>query len=135
MELFDAYSHALASLAGYALLMIALSAMSLSGRTDEHRCDCGQPKRDYNDAVYRRGRAFQNSIESVGPFVAALMAAILTGGSPLWVNVFASVFLLARIAMAVLHIGTTNQNMRSATWVVGVVCVIALAVIGIIGAF
>lgn len=135
MEIFDAYSHALASMGGYALLMVILGAMSAAGRTADNRCECGQPKRDYDNVVYRRGRAFMNAVESVGPFVAALIAAMLVGGSPLLVNIFATVFLLARIATAVAHIATTNQTLRSATWAVGVVCTIALAVIAIIGAF
>lgn len=135
MEAFDAYGHALAAMGGYALVMMVLGAMSTTGRTPENRCACGQPKRDYDDVVYRRGRAFMNSVESVGPFVAAVMAAMLTGGSPFWVNLLASIFLLARIATAFVHIGTTNQAMRSATWGVGTLCVAGLALIGIVGAF
>lgn len=135
MEVFDAYSHALASLGGFAFLVMVLGAMSLSGRTPENRCACGQPKRDYDDVVYRRGRAFLNAVEAIGPFIAALLAAMLTGGSPFWVNLLASVFLLARIAMAAVHIGTTNQGLRSATWAVGTLCVAGLALIGIVGAF
>ena len=135
MEIFDPYSHALASMAGYALLMIVLSAMSVAGRTAENRCECGQPKRNYDDVAYRRNRAFMNAIETAGPFVMALMAAILTGGSAMWVNIFASVFLIARIATAFVHIATVNQMLRSASWFVSVICVIALALIGVLGAF
>ena len=135
MEIFAAYSHALASLGGYAILMTVLGAMSTAGRSPDNRCECGQPKRNYDDVVYRRGRAFMNSVETVGPFVAALLAAMLTGGSPLWVNIFASIFVLARVATAVAHIGTTNQTLRSATWAIGLFCVLGLAIIGIVGAF
>ena len=135
MEIFDAYSHALAAMGGYALVMMVLGAMSTVGRSADNRCACGQPKRDYDDVVYRRGRAFMNSVETVGPFVAAVMAAMLTGGSPFWVNLLASIFLVARVATAFIHIGTTNQALRSATWGVGAVCIAALAVIGIVGAF
>lgn len=135
MEAFDAYSHALASMGGYALVMMVLGAMSTVGRTPDNRCGCGQPIRNYDDIVYRRGRAFMNSVESVGPFMAATMAAMLTGGSPFWVNLLASLFLLARISTAVVHIGTTNQALRSATWFAGTICVIGLALIGVVGAF
>jgi len=135
MENFDAYSHALASLGGFALLISILGMVSGRGRTADNRCDCGQPKRNYDNVVYRSNRAFMNAIESAGPFIAALMAAMLTGGAPLWVNIFATVFLVARIATAFVHVRTTNQGLRSATWVVGLVCILSLIVIGIVGAF
>lgn len=135
MEMFEPYSHALASLAGFAILMSVLGAMSTRGMTPETRCESGLPKRNYDNLGYRHHRAFMNALEAIGPFIAALMAAILTGGSPLWVNIFASVFLLARVATAAVHIGTTNQGLRSATWAVGLVCVFGLAIMGIVGAF
>lgn len=134
MEFLDAYSHAMAALAAYALLMIVLGAVSTAGRTPENRCDCGQPKRDYNDVVYRRSRAFLNAVEGAGPFIAALLAAVLTGASPFWVNMFASIFIVARVAMAIVHIGTTNQMARSATWAIGTICVVILAIMGLGGA-
>ena len=135
MDIFDVYSHALASLACFAMLISVLGGLSAGGGSPENRCECGQPKRDYDNVVYRRNRAFMNAVESAGPFIAALMAAILTGGSPLWVNIFASVYLLARVATAVVHIGTTNEGLRSATWFVGLLCVFGLAIMGIWGAF
>ncbi len=129
------YSHAIASLGGYAVLMIVLTGLSASGRTDEMRCDCGQVKRDYANAMYRKGRAHANAVESAGPFIAAVVAAIMMGAAPFWVNLFASVFLAARIVMACVHIGTTNQPMRSLFWAISMVCVLALAVMAIWGAF
>lgn len=65
MEQFDAYSHAIASLALWALMSLVLGALSTIGRTAENRCACGQPKRDYSDVVYRRGRAFAKDRKSV----------------------------------------------------------------------
>lgn len=135
MEIFDPYSHALAALAGYAILMMVLGALSTMGRSAENRCDCGQVKRDYSDPAYRRGRAFLNAIEMSGPFTMATLAAILTGGTAFWVNLLAAMFLLARIIMAVVHIKTENQPMRSTFWSVSAVCVAALALIGLFGAF
>ncbi len=135
MDGLELYSHALASLSGFALLMLVLGALSTTGRSADNRCDCGQVKRNYSDPAYRRGRAFANAIEIAGPFAMATLAAILTGSSPFLVNVFASVFLLARIAMAYVHIATEIQPLRSAFWALGTLCVAALAVTGIIGAF
>lgn len=135
MEIFAPYSHAIAALALWALVMIVLSMLSIVGRTPENRCDCGKPKRDYSDPVYRRERAFANAIETSPAFMAATMAAILAGGSPLWVNILASVFLLARLAMAFVHIRTENQSLRSATFTVGWLCVVLLALTALVAVF
>ncbi len=134
MQAFDAYSHALASFGGFALLLIVLSALSTIGRNAENRTASGAVKRDYDDVVYRRGRAFMNAVEAGTPFVAATLGAILVGASPFFVNLLATVFLLARVATAFVHIRTTNQTLRSATWAVGVICVVILAVMTILGA-
>ncbi|THH38990.1 MAPEG family protein [Aliishimia ponticola] len=135
MEIFDPYSHSLAAMAGFAILILVLGALSTVGRTPENRCACGQVKRDYSDPAYRRGRAFMNAIEISGPFVMATLVAIMTGAAPFWVNMLTTVFLVARIATAVVHIATENQGLRSATWAVGTVCVAVLAVTAMGGAF
>lgn len=128
---FDAYSHAIAALAIWALMVIVLSMLSTVGRTAEGRCDCGKPKRDYADPVYRRERAFANAVETSGPFIASTLAAILAGASPVVVNILASVFIVSRIAMAVVHIRTENQNLRSMTFGVGWLCMIVMAVMAL----
>nr|WP_308917577.1 MAPEG family protein [Jannaschia sp. LMIT008] len=129
----NAYSHALASLAGWAILMTILGALSVIGKP-RARTSSGMPQRDYSDPYYRRDRAFRNAIETTGPFVAALLAAVLTGTAPFWVNLFASVFLVARIATAAVHIGTEIQPLRSAFWSVGTLCILVLALMGLWGA-
>ncbi|MFK7875132.1 MAG: MAPEG family protein [Paracoccaceae bacterium] len=132
---FQLYSHAMAAAAGFAILMMILGMLSTIGRSSENRCACGQVKRNYSDPAYRRGRAFANAQEIAGPFVMALSAAVLMGGAPFWVNTFASVFLLGRIAMAIVHIQTEIQPLRSVFWMIGTICVYALAIIGLMGAF
>ncbi|KIT15811.1 MAPEG family protein [Jannaschia aquimarina] len=122
----EAYSHALAAMAGWAILMVVLTIFSVAG-TPKARTESGHPVRDYSDPAYRRHRALQNAMETTGPFLAALLAAMLTGAAPFWVNLFASVFLVARIAMAVIHIATEIQPLRSAAWMVASICVLALA--------
>lgn len=135
MEYFDAYGHATASLALWSIVMIVLSFLAVAGKNAENTCACGQPKRDYSNIVYRRGRAYANAMEMTGPFIGATIAAILTGADPFWVNTFASVFLISRIAMAVIHIGTTIQPLRSVAWMVGLICVISLAALAVFGSF
>ena len=135
MDLFAAYSHAIASLGLWSILICLLAAYSTVGRAPENRCDCGKPKRNYDDPVYRSERAFMNAVESSGPFIAATVAAILIGASPFWVNIFASLFIVARVGMAFVHLRTTNQPARSLFFVLGLVCVLALVVMTIGAAF
>jgi uncharacterized MAPEG superfamily protein len=135
VEIFAAYSHALASLALWGVMVSVLGALSTRGRSAENRCDCGKPKRNYDDPVYRSERAFMNAVETSGPFISVAVAAILLGASPFWVNLFASVFIVARLAMAFVHIRTTNQPMRSAFFLVGLICLFALAILALAAAF
>lgn len=122
------YSHAIAALALWAVLVCVLSILSTIGREAENRCACGKPKRDYNDPVYRRDRAFMNAIEGAGPFIAVTVAAMFVGAAPFWVNLFASVYLVARIGMAVVHIATVNQPARSVFFLIGLISILAQAV-------
>lgn len=132
--MFDAYSHAIVALAGYGLLMFVLTILGVVGRTRDVTDAAGNVLRDYENPVYRRSRAHANAMESVGPFVAATVAAILAGADPFWVNLLASLFLAARVAMAAVHIATTIEWLRSATWTVGFICAISMAVMAILAA-
>ena len=135
MEQFTEYGHAIASLALWGLLIVVLSLASTRGRTAENRCDCGKPKRDYSDRSYRSERAFMNAVETSGPFVAAVVAAMFAGVAPFWVNVLASVFLVSRIMMAVVHIGTENQALRSTSFMIGFVTLIVLILMTVVAVF
>jgi uncharacterized MAPEG superfamily protein len=131
MDMFAEYSHAIASLGIWAILISVLSGYSTVGRSAEKRCDCGKPKRDYSDPAYRRERAFMNVVEWAGPFIAATVAGILIGANPFMVNLFASIFVVARIAMAVVHTATENQPMRSLFFAVGFFCVLGQAILAV----
>ena len=128
------YGHALVALAGWAVLMPVLAILAVAIPYGE-RTPSGHPVRNYDDRGYRAHRAQQNAMEASGPFVAATVAAILAGAPPFWVNLLASVFLVARIATAAVHVGTVNQPARSATWTVGVVCTLGLAIMAAWSAF
>lgn len=135
MENFANYSHALAALAIWAIMVQVLSMLSTRGRTPETRSDCGKPIRDYSNKSYRAERAFMNAVEVTGPFIAATLAAILAGGTPFWVNAFASAFLVGRLAMAVVHIGTEIQPLRSILFIVGMISILGLAVHALMAVF
>lgn len=130
---FSLYSHALAALALWAIMVPVLAATATRGTIN--RAPCGKPVRDYDDPCYRRERALQNALEMSGPYIAATLAAVLTGGAPLLVNLLASLFIVARIAMAYVHTATTNQPARSAFWFLSTLCVLGLALTALYGAF
>lgn len=132
---FTDYAHAVAALAGWGLLMMVLSLMSTSRLNADNRTTSGLPKREYSDPGYRRFRAYANAVETTGPFLAVTLAAILSGANPFWVNLLASVFLVSRVAMAVIHMFTQSQSARSASYIVGWLCMFGLAVLAIVGAF
>jgi len=134
MEAFSAYSHAIVSLALWSILLIILNFVAVPGKTPENTTASGNPKRDYGNVVYRRGRAQANAMEMSGPFIGATVAAMLAGADPFWVNTLASVFLVSRVAMAVIHIGTQIQPLRSVAWMVGLICVVSLSVMAVAAA-
>lgn len=135
MEGFDAYGHAIASLALWSLICIVLGMIATRGKTAENTTESGLPKRNYSDIAYRRGRAFANAMEMSGPFIGATVAAILIGADAFWVNTFASLFVVSRVVMAVIHIRTEIQPLRSLAWMIGLICVICLAVMAVVAAF
>ena len=129
----SAYAHAAASLGLWALILVGLTILSVAVPYGA-RTPSGHPVRDYDDRGYRAHRAHQNALETSAPFLAALGGAVLVGASPFWVNLFASVFVVSRLGMVAIHVGTTNQPARSAAWSVGMICVLGLALIALVGA-
>ncbi len=132
--MFSDYTLALAALACWGLLVLALSGLSLRGRTPENRTESGLPKRNYAEPSYRAYRAYANAMESSPPFMAGLLACIMLGAAPFWVNGLAAVFILSRIAMAYIHIATENQAARSGAYGIGWLCMLALGLIALISA-
>ncbi len=135
MEGFDAYGHAIASLALWGLVMIALSMVSTGGKVPKDRAESGLPKRDYSNQAYLRHRAFQNAIETSPAFMSVTLAAILAGGVPVIVNICASLFLVSRLAMAYIHVWTENQPMRSAAFGFGWLMIIIIGLTALYAVF
>ena len=74
----------------------------------------------------------------MGAFGVAAVAAMLVGASPFWVNWLASIFLLARLLMAFVHIrgiGPMNNGPRTILYVIGWACTVILAIMAVVGAF
>ncbi|WBU57030.1 MAPEG family protein [Paracoccus sediminicola] len=129
----EIYAQAIASLAIWPLIVLVLANVSSNGRNAELLSDCGKPKADYINVLFRRERAFMNAVEVSGPFVGATVAAILAGAPPFFVNLVSALFIVLRVAMAVVHIRSTRQGLRSALFAAGVACIGALAIMALAG--
>jgi len=138
MEQFAQYGHAIVSMAGMALLTLLFSPLSAIRKTSDGLAPGCQPEADYNSATYRWHRAYSNLTETTGPFGLVVVAAILAGANPLWVNALASAFLVSRVVLAIVHvkgIGKPNMSVRSFTYVFGWIMCIGLAVLAIAAVF
>ncbi|GLQ34777.1 hypothetical protein GCM10007939_10600 [Amylibacter marinus] len=137
MEHFAQYNHAIFALGAFVLIVMILNPLSANIKTNEGVESGAMPPADYSSKSYRWSRAYMNAMEVSGPFVGATVAAILAGGSPLWVNLLASVFLVSRLIMAYVHIkgiGHKNMGPRTMIFALGMFCICGLALIAMIGA-
>ena len=134
MEGFQEYGHALVALSGVAILLLIMSPLSALQKQASGVAPGAQPEADYSNSCYRWHRAYGNLAESIGPFVAVTLAAILAGANPFWVNLFASLFLVVRVVVTVVHVtgvGKPVSGMRSFTYVGGWAICLALAYLSI----
>ena len=132
MEMFAAYTPALTALALFTILVMLMSPISSIKKQGEGLSAGGTPANAYDNSAYRWNRAYLNATENFGVFAGVMMAAILSGGDPWWVNLLAMVFLVARVLHAVIHvsgIGAENMGPRTFAYVAGWACCIGLAIL------
>jgi uncharacterized MAPEG superfamily protein len=138
MEQFAEYGHTIVSMAALALIGLLLGPVSAARSTGEGNAPGEVPPADYGNATYRLVRSYLNTVEITGFFIAAALAAILAGASPVWVNWLAVIFLLSRIAMLAVHlggVGRPNMGPRSVVFTIGWACCVILAVRAILAVF
>ena len=138
MEVYAEYSHAIASLVIFTLIILFMSPFSALAKAGKGLAPGATPEQDYADKAYRLNRAYLNGTETLPAFLTVTVAAIMLGGSPFWVNLLASLALLARIVMLVIHlrgIGKPHSGLRSVTYVVGWACMVILGLIALVAAF
>ncbi|MHA7873973.1 MAPEG family protein [Roseivivax sp.] len=109
-ETLAAYSHALMSVALFAVLCQVLSALLAPRLSKAGHAPGTVPPVNYDDPVFRLFRSYHNSVDSMGPFAAAVVAAVLAGASPFWVNLLASLGLLARLGVVVCYVPGIGKN-------------------------
>jgi len=138
MEQFAPYGHALVSMAGVALIGLLMNPISALRKMGQGVAPGGTPEQAYDDGTYRLNRAYLNLTEMMGLFVGCVLAAMLAGVAPFWVNWLASIFFVSRILVAIVHlagIGPMNFGPRTMIFVVGWACCVALAVMAILAVF
>ncbi len=138
MEQFAAYGHAIVSLALVAVITLVLAPISAAEKAKLGLTAGAMPEPDYSSKAYRCWRAHLNATETIGTFAAVTVAAILAGAAPFWVNLFASLFFVARLVHAVVHvkgIGAEAAGIRTISFVFGTGMCFLLAVLAILAVF
>ena len=138
MEAFADYGHALLSVALYALIAQVLNALT-GIRKGSLNLQPGETLiADYEDPSYRLDRTYMNSIEMIGFYIALVFAAVLAGASPFWVNLFATLGVLFRIATNVIYlrkIGAGYGGLRTMMVIGASICNIGLFVLVLVAVF
>lgn len=139
MEAFSGYAHAIASLAIFAIITLLLSPMAGAARNRAGVAAGAMPPADYSNRDFRICRAYQNATENIGIFAVVVLAAVLAGASPFWVNLFASLFVVFRIVMLYVHIAGIGAGKepgpRTILFVLGWLMLLLIAIMALIGAF
>lgn len=138
MDAFAAYSHALAALVIFTLIILALSPFSALAKQKAGLAPGATPDEDYAVKAYRLNRAYLNGCETLPAFLTVTLAAILAGAAPFWVNLLASLALVSRMVMIVIHLrGTGKQHggLRSVSYVIGWACMGGLALLTLAAVF
>ena len=120
MEQFSAYGHALFSVVIWIVVVQLLSAWVGAAKAKAGVVPGATPEADYSNKVYRIHRAYENSIANLAVLTSSVVVAALAGASPFWVNLLASVAVLARIVMIYVHIqaiGKPTKGIRTAIFV------------------
>lgn len=138
MEVFADYGHAVASVMVFTLVVLFLAPFTALAKAGKGLAPGATPDQDYGDKAYRLNRAYLNGTETLPAYAAVVVAAILMGASPFWVNLLASIALLARLVMLFVHlrgIGQPNNGLRSILYVVSWVCMFVMGIMALVAAF
>ncbi len=138
MDQFHAYSHAIVSVALVAVIAVVLAPLSATKKARLGLVAGATPEPDYSSLAYRCWRAHLNATETMGTFAAVTFAAILAGAPPFWVNLSASLYLVARLVHSFVHvrgIGAESFGIRTFAFIFGSAMSLLLAALTIVAAF
>lgn len=122
------------SLALFAILGQVLSAAAAISRSKAGYLPGEMPRPDYGDRVYRICRTYHNTVDNAGTFAAAVAAAVLTLASPVLVNLFAVLALIARLLFVAFYVkggGRPDGGPRSIAYVFQSAMTILLALLAV----
>jgi len=138
LEQFAQYNHAILSIAIWILVVQLLSAWVGASKAKAGVTPGATPEPDYSSKVFRIHRAYENAVANLSVLVAAVVIAIFSGATPFWVNLLASVAVLARLVMVVVHIqgmGRATQGLRTAIFVFHWALILAITVLAVVAIF
>lgn len=112
-----------------ALLLIQLLIADLAAIKVRHLP--GAPiEANHGNFLFRAARAYANTNETIAAFILLALFGILSGASPEWLNIFAWVYVGARLAHMLCYY-LNLQLLRSMVFGVGVVALFGMLGIGI----
>jgi uncharacterized MAPEG superfamily protein len=84
----------------------------------------------HDDFFFRATRAQANTNETLAVFALLSLAAVVLGASPWWTKFFVWIFVAARLGHMLAYYADL-RTLRSASFGIGLVCLVALLVLGI----
>ena len=132
MEQFADYGHALLALVIMAVLAQVLNAMTGIKKGKNKMIPGEGYTPDLSNPGYLLDRAYMNGVENLGIVAVVVFAAILAGAAPLWVNILASVILIARLAFTGIYMrgmGGGYGGLRTGMAVLSSIGVMGLAIL------
>lgn len=106
------YAIALIALAVYAVATQTVGAVSAVRKDSLGMPPGASHAPDYADPAYRLDRAHLNAVEILACFAPVVVAAVLIGVSPFWVNLLVTLCLLLRLAMGWVYIRGIGRGYR-----------------------
>lgn len=134
MDSHVAYAPGLIALLIFALIVLLQAALVGAGKAKAGLVPGSEPEADYDNALYRLNRSFQNGVEIMSAVAFAALVGVMVGVSSWWFNLLLVLFLLLRILYVVVYarsIGKPTQGLRTFAYVAGWACIVILCVMDI----
>ena len=143
MEAYAEYVYGIASFVILTLTVLYVLLFLGRSRRIKGVAPGSMPKQDYSDKAYRLNWVYLNCIETLPAFLTVIIAAILRGVSPFWMNLLTTIVVVARLETLVIGvdvvymrgIGQSNGGLCSILFVVGCTGTIAMGVMTLAAAF
>ena len=135
MPSYEPYALGLIALLIFVLIVLLQAALVGAGKAKAGLVPGSEPEADYDSALYRANRSYQNGVEIMPAAVLAALVGMMVGVSSWWFNLLLGLFLLLRIVYVVIYaqdVGKPTQGIRTFAYVAGWACIVALCVMDIL---